>query len=774
MLLSAIPLQAADAPGGAPDRELRFWIHTRDRGIEAALRAFERRNPGVRIVVSLYRDGRESQKLMTAIAGGDPPDVVVQDRFTVGEWASRSAFLPLDELIARTQQSDRPLNPADFYHTCMAEAMYEGRIYAIPHTTDVRALYYNEALLRKAGFVDAEGNVVPPRDWDELREYAIKLTERDATGRLVTLGFAPNWGNSWLYLYGWLNGGRFMSDDGRTVLLNEPAIVEALAYMDSLYRAVGGVQAVDAFIGSTSGQEFDPFATGRVAMVINGDWYTNLITQYHPNLPFRVAPPPAPRGKASVTWSGGFSYVVPATSKQSDLAFELIRFLVSDEGYGVINEVNAQYAASRGRAYVPQMSAQPKVNEWVFERYMMNDPRIPQRVKDAQPLFRSLMTVSRFRPVTPVGQLLWDEHVRAIEETVRGGRDPQTVLNIATAKVQRRLDELLDEQPRTPVNWWPIMLASGIGVIGLVGGAVLAVLRRSARSHHGAESRAALVFVSPWAIGFLAFTLGPVLASLVYSFCHYDVIHPAKWAGMDNYARLLNDEMFWRSLANTAYMLLGVPLGLAAGLAIALLLNHEIRGMKIYRTLFYLPAIVPVVASSILWIWVLNPTNGLINSLLRMIGIDDPPLWLNSPSWLLGSKAAILLMGLWGAGGGMIIWLAGLKGIPRHLYEAAEIDGAGPLRRFFHVTLPMLTPYIFFNLIIGVIGTMQIFTQAFIMTAGGPADSTLFYALYLFNSAFRYFDMGYASALAWVMLVLILLLTLLQMWGSRRWVYYEG
>jgi multiple sugar transport system permease protein len=131
-------------------------------------------------------------------------------------------------------------------------------------------------------------------------------------------------------------------------------------------------------------------------------------------------------------------------------------------------------------------------------------------------------------------------------------------------------------------------------------------------------------------------------------------------------------------------------------------------------------------------------------------------------------------MGLWGAGGGMIIWLAGLKGIPRHLYEAAEIDGAGPLRRFFHVTLPMLTPYIFFNLIIGVIGTMQIFTQAFIMTAGGPADSTLFYALYLFNSAFRYFDMGYASALAWVMLVLILLLTLLQMWGSRRWVYYEG
>ncbi|HMO27108.1 MAG TPA: ABC transporter substrate-binding protein, partial [Tepidisphaeraceae bacterium] len=508
LLLCIARFTFADRPA---ERELRFWINTRDRGIEAALRAFERQNPGVRIVVSLYRDGRESQKLMTAIAGGDPPDVVIQDRFTVGEWASRGAFLALDDLIAATGQTDRPLDPDDFYHTCLAEAMYDGRIYAIPYNTDVRALYYNESLLRKAGLVDADGNVVPPRDWDELREYAIKLTERDATGRLVTLGFAPNWGNSWLYLYGWLNGGRFMSDDGRTVLLNEPAIVEALAYMDGLYRAVGGVQAVDAFIGSASGAEFDPFVTGRVAMVINGDWYTNVITQYHPSLPFRVAAPPAPRGRTSVTWSGGFSYVIPTTSGQPELAFELIRYLVSDEGFGVINEVNAQYAASRGRAYVPQMSAQPKVNEWVFERYMMNDPRIPDRVKAAQPLFRSLMTVSRFRPVTPVGQLLWDEHVRAIEEVVRGGRDPQVVLDIATAKVQRRLDELLDDRAGTAVNWRPILLTSSVGVVVLLGGAIAVVLRRSARSHHGAEARAALVFVSPWVIGFLGFTLGPVL-----------------------------------------------------------------------------------------------------------------------------------------------------------------------------------------------------------------------------------------------------------------------
>ena len=190
---------------------------------------------------------------------------------------------------------------------------------------------------------------------------------------------------------------------------------------------------------------------------------------------------------------------------------------------------------------------------------------------------------------------------------------------------------------------------------------------------------AAAVFLSPWALGFVVLLAGPILASLVFAFCRYSVLRPAEWAGLANVHRLLfEDDMFWRSLANTAYMLIGVPLGMAVGLAIALLLNAEVRGMKVYRTLFYLPAIVPIVASAILWIWVLNPEpTAWSTRLLLMLGVSDPPLWLNSPSWGLGSKAAILLMGLWGAGAGMIIWLAGLKGIPAHLYEAATIDGAG-------------------------------------------------------------------------------------------------
>jgi ABC-type sugar transport system permease subunit len=386
------------------------------------------------------------------------------------------------------------------------------------------------------------------------------------------------------------------------------------------------------------------------------------------------------------------------------------------------------------------------------------------------------MEVSLYRPVTPVGTLLWDEHARAAERGWRHSLTPEEALSRGQRNVQRQLDLLFSDAPRTQVNW----LSVGLVVALLLGaGAAALVLyhgpRRLWTSWIKPESRAALFFASPWLIGFTVFTAGPVIVSFIYSFCRYDVLNPAEWAGLDNYSRLLfDDPIFWRSLWNTLYMTIGIPLGMAVGLAIAMLLNTEVRGMKFYRTLFYLPAIVPMVASAILWIWVLNPSNGLVNSFLRMFGVDNPPLWLQSPSWFLGSKAAIIVMGLWGAGAGMVIWLAGLKGIPDHLYEAAQIDGAGPVRRFFNITLPMLSPYIFFNLIMGVIGTMQIFTQAYIMTLGGPEDSTMFYAYYLFNNAFNYFKMGYASAMAWMLLVLVCALTVFQLWFSKKWVYYGG
>lgn len=828
--------------------ELIVWGTPNDRGLKAALRQFEVEHPGWEVVTSAGASGgMDPQKLMCGIAGGSPPDMLQQDRFSVGEWAVREAFLPLDDYVRSSaeeeawaadlrdalQREDRAaagtalkqlhqrlnqrgpsqqlsiaqqlrdelangerrvlmaqaeelsilvqgVHPEKFFDACWQEASFgqgdERRVYAVPNSTDDRALYYNEDLLERAGLVDAQGKAKPPQNWRELKEYAVRLTEFDADGNMTRLGFAPNYGNSWLYIYGWLNGGRFMSEDGRTCTLAEPRIVEALAFMVEIYDALGGVEKVDAFQSAFQTGEFDPFFMGKVAMKIDGNWTLNNIADYAPNLRFGAVPAPAPQGKEPVTWSGGFSWAIPTGSRHPEMAFELMRFLNSDRIWTLRHQVSARYAASRGRSYVPSMAPLPHINQHTYDALVANNSELPTRIKDGFLLFADLMSSSRFRPVTPVGQLLWDEHARAYEKAVRHTYEPHEALARGQASVQKELDRLYVDGTKDQVNWNYAILAAVALVAALLFAAywfggkkdLLHQLRRE-------ESLAAYLFVSPWLIGLLLLTAGPILVSIVYSFCRYDVLHPAEFVGLENYARLFTDDpMFWKSLGNTAYMMLGVPVGMAAGLAIAMLLNTEAKGMRFYRTVFYLPAIVPMVASAILWIWVLNPEVGLVNSMLRMLGVGDPPNWLQSASWAFGSKSAIILMGLWSAGSGMIIWLAGLKGIPQHLYEAAEIDGAGPWRRFFHVTLPMLSPYIFFNLIMGIIGTMQIFTQAYIMTEGGPDDSTLFYAYYLFNNAFRYFKMGYASALAWILFLIILALTLLQLKMAPRWVHYEA
>jgi multiple sugar transport system permease protein len=249
-------------------------------------------------------------------------------------------------------------------------------------------------------------------------------------------------------------------------------------------------------------------------------------------------------------------------------------------------------------------------------------------------------------------------------------------------------------------------------------------------------------------------------------------VSPPRWIGAANYQMLLTqDPLFWKSLGVTfRYALVAVPLGIVAGVALALLLNLNVRGMAVYRTIFYLPSIVPAVATSVVFIWILNPQIGLVNGILSRFGVLGPN-WLADTKWAFWS---LVLMGLWAVGGSMIIYLAGLKDIPAYLYEAAMIDGAGPLRRTLVITLPMLTPVIFFNLVMGVIGAFQFFTPAYIMTNGGPEDSTQFYALYLFSRAWRYLDMGYASAMAWVLFLVVVVFTGILFRFQRKWVHYGG
>ena len=281
------------------------------------------------------------------------------------------------------------------------------------------------------------------------------------------------------------------------------------------------------------------------------------------------------------------------------------------------------------------------------------------------------------------------------------------------------------------------------------------------------------LFVSPWIIGLIFLFGGPILASLGLSFTGWTgvSVESRQLIGLENYQALLNDEIFWVSLKNTFYYSFGsVTLSVILALLVALLMNQSVPGITTFRTIFYLPSITSGVAIAILWAWIFNPQVGIVNYALSLVGIKGPG-WLTSQQWAM---PALILMSLWGIGGSMIILLAGLQGVPQSLYEAARIDGATKWGEFWHVTLPMISPSLFFVTVVSVVASFQNFTNVRVMTQGGPGKATLVYVFYLYQNAFTYFRMGYASALAWILFVVVALLTWLQFRASRTWVYYEN
>lgn len=295
--------------------------------------------------------------------------------------------------------------------------------------------------------------------------------------------------------------------------------------------------------------------------------------------------------------------------------------------------------------------------------------------------------------------------------------------------------------------------------------------RRRWAGHRWRDTRDGYLFILPWLLGFVIWTAGPMIASIVISFTQWQIITTPKFVGLANFGALLHDPEISLGLYNSAYyVVFGVPTHMLFALLAALLVNVRVRGVAVYRTLFYLPSLIPLVANSLLWLTILNTEFGLANYLLYFVHLG-PIQWLSDPRIVKGS---LIMMSWWSMGGQMIILLAGLRGIPDHLYDAAAIDGANWWHRFRVVTLPMLSPAILFNLILALIGAFQVFTQAYVMTSGGPDGATDFYVFYLYDVAFQKLSMGYASAMAWLLFVIILTFTLLQFRLSRRWVFYEA
>ncbi|MCG3148471.1 MAG: hypothetical protein PCFJNLEI_01915 [Verrucomicrobiae bacterium] len=806
LILTALWLLAPSRSTQAPEPDITEITYVGRGGgpvsgaLDDAVREFESANPQYRVVSGQSASRGQTEdptRFLVSVAGGMPPDVILFDRYAVTEWAARGAFHPLDDFVAKDRACGRPdaIIPEEFFDSCWNEVVYRDPltgatgVYGIPEKVDNRALFYNKDLLKRGGYEE------PPKTWEELEEMAVKLTEKDSGGRLTRLGFAPNEGNSWLYLYGWMNGGQFMSADGRRCTLNDPQVVGALEWMTGVYDRLGGAEQVNAFKSTFQGGDLDPFITGKLVMKIDGFWQiTDTIAQFGRNVNYGIARPPIPAaelasGSKTCSWVSGWCYAIPSSAKNKEAAWEFIRFLCSERAQEIMAESQRLALASQGRVFVPTQNANKRINKMLFDKYVFNNPAMDAKVGAAIKVFNEILEGQPYRPVTPVGQLLWNQHISAMDNAIYKKLTPQQALDHATKIVQRDLDRVLSPPRGKPVNWRIFFVLYAVLLVGTAIGVYVwdtnAKLRHKfgnalakkggdleglQSSYFRSQWRGGWLCALPWIIGFVVFTGGPILFSIIISFCDFDILNPARFTGLENYRWMFtNDPLFWKSMWNTVYMVIGIPLGMAMSLGIAILLTLKVRGVALWRTCFYLPSIVPAVASSILWIWIFNPSGGLLNSLLASAGIHGPN-WLQNEHT---SKPALILMGLWGAGGGMVIWIAGLKGISDSYYEAASLDGANKWQQFKHVTLPLLSPYIFFNLIMGLIGTFQIFTQAFIMTQGGPVDSTLFYAYHLFNNAFRYLHMGYAAAMAWVLFVIVFGLTVVQLQLQKRWVHYE-
>jgi ABC-type sugar transport system permease subunit/ABC-type glycerol-3-phosphate transport system substrate-binding protein len=801
-LLSLAHIVALASPDGSvKKRDLVVWGETLGpdtKGQDEMNREFSRRHPDVNLRALSFGAGKmDPQKLMTSIVGNVAPDVISQDRFTISDWASRGAFRSLDDLIARDQGSD-PLCPRkeQYYPATWAEASYEGRVYGIPSGADDRILYYNKAIFReKAADLRAAGLDPdrPPRTWSELLAYSKVLTEFSQDHTLKRAGYLPNFGNSWLYLYAFQNDASFMSADGRRCTMDTPAAEEALEFMLKGYEIEGGYEVAKSYESGFLAKENDPFLIGKVAMKVDGSWILDDMSRFAPDLDFGVAPPPSPddryyrRGRFAhskdqfVTWVGGFSFAIPKGAKNLSDGWEYIKFVTSTEGRMIGAAAQREWDRSKGKTYIPDVSASIAANEVAFKRFKPADPKFAAALKE----HIDMMPFGRIRPATFAGQVLWDEQTRAMEAALYKKATPKQALISGQNAVQLALDAFYEKEQHPIIDLEvPARIGIGLTILGLVA-ATIVFLRKKMGRLERSEALWAYLFISPWLIGFIGLTLGPMLASMFFSFTQYDVLEPPRWVGLQNYFQMFgaDHELVMKSLNNAIYLAaLGVPLGLSTGLAIALLLNCAARGMRYYRTFFYMPAIVPTIASAVLWIWVLTPDadKGLINSywihtLTPWMGLA-PPGWLQSADW---SKNALILQGVWGAGGGMILWLAGLKGVPTSLYEASGIDGASPRQQFWSITFPQLSPIVFFNLVMGFIGAMQEFDRAYTMKPSGdgpigPDDTLLTPVYHLFQEGFAFFKMGYASSLAWLIFGIILLLTYTQFKLAPRWVHYEA
>ena len=748
--------RAQSEPAPSPEGRVRVtywekWTGMEKEAMESVIQDFNRSQP--RIWVEYQSVSQYQHKTLIATAGGDPPDIAGLLAADIADFADKNALVPLDDLMRGTH-----LRREEFLPVYWDMGLYRDRVWAVVSVPIVVSLHWNKDLFAKAG-LDPER---PPRTIAELDAFAEKLTIiKD--GRIEQLGFMPADTNWWPYGWGFWFGARLW-DGGENITIDSPENIRAFSWFQGYARRhdAGQLQNFTSSFGNFASAQ-NPFLGGKLAMVLQGVWMGNFIQKLSPDMRWGAAAFPSEKeGGPPVAIADADMLVIPKGARHPSEAFEFIKYLTQQ---GPMEKL-----CLGQRKISPLRSVSPE-----FFREHKN-PYIS--------MFQDLAASPGATPQPRIS--VWNEYTAEIRNASQrmwlGEATADQALGDVKKVVQKSWDRHRHRQETAPSPWISVL---PFLLMGLLAAAIIVSARREQRAlaeltggkkpvRSNASLRKGLTFFSPWGIGLLVFLAYPVASSIVYSFCDYSVLSPPRWIGLQNFVDLFQDEVFWIALKNTLiYVLVALPLGLTVALFFALLLDAKVRGSSIYRTLIFLPSLVPVVAGATIWIWMLNGEFGVINHFLHKasFGLFPKISWLSERRFALPS---LILVSTWTVGQTVLTLLAAMQDVPRSIYEAADIDGASFWQKIRHVTIPMISPVLYFNAIMGIIGALQVFATPYIMTAGGPARATLFYTQRLHENAFHFLRMGYACAMAWILFMVVLGLTALAHRFGHSRVHYGG
>ncbi len=717
------------------------------------------------ITVDVVEGGFDEQQFLSAVAAGDPPDAVYLARTDIGTYAARGALQPLDDCV---EQEGVVLD--DFREPALDQVVLDDVLYGLPEFYSVRVVLADQQVLEEAG---VSPEAVSGADWDALTQAAAAMDQADGS-QLERIGYDPKL-PEFLPLWAKANGVDLVDAEGQ-VHLDDPAVVEVVEKGAEIVEAAGGWSAFQSFRDSWDffGAE-NQFASDQLGAMPMEDWYVNVLADVSPDAGVTVQPFLDRQGQP-LTYASGSAWAIPEGVEDYEAACTFAATMTAKDTWVRAAKARVAEIAEEGEGFYTGTVHRQRGRR--RDHLLRGLPAHRQRADRPG---------GGDHPLRPGRRLLAAGHPggRRDHHRLRGRHHPGAP---GRAGGPRGHGRGAGGGPGRPRRGRGLMSGTAVTQAAALPPGTEAAVTEEGRGPGRAAARrgpswrrrqnlAAYAFLSPWLVGLAAFTVGPMIASLVLSFTAYDLIGPPEYVGGANYARVLEDDKVWRSLVNTVYYtVLHVPLTIVTALALALMMQRVGRAAGAFRTLVYLPVMTPPVAAAAMFLLLLNGQTGLVNEALGWVGIDGPG-WTTDPGWI---KPGLVLMSLWSTGSTAVIYLAALNGVPRSMYEAAMLDGASAWQRLRYVTVPMISGAIYFTVIVNTIASLQFFTEAYAMYFGNDAtrsrsgDAALFYVINLFQEAFQFLNMGYASALAWLLFLVIAAVTFVQTRVARRTVHYEG